>query len=80
MKLLAVEQYYLSNPLNIQRVLEDTELSLDELESMLGRFNANSHRHGQLRGKVVVHEDMYGDTVYQVRHHFTGKLYWSSND
>ena len=45
--------FYLSDESNMQRACELTELEPDEIEMIVGRFAAHSHRAGQLRGKVV---------------------------
>lgn len=63
---------YLSDQNNIPTVLQLTELSLDELEQIVGRFAKHSWRAGQLRGEVV--QDKKGN--YIIRHHFTKKLLW----
>ncbi len=62
--------HYLSN--SIEPALEHTELSEDEIESIVGRFTKASSRHGQLRGELVKYVD--GSVV--IRHHFTKKVLW----
>lgn len=49
-----------------------TGLAIDELESVVGRFAAHSHRAGLLRGKIVV-----TDTQVQIRKCFGNKLLWA---
>jgi len=66
---------YLSDPNNIDYVLELTELSLDELEHIVGRFAKHSRRSGLLRGEVIVSHD-----AIVIRHHFTKKILWTSKD
>ena len=70
---MIVENYYLSE--HAEQVCEITELSMDELETMVGRFNKNSHRAGKLRGELII--KINGDMI--IRHHFnTSKKYWSN--
>jgi hypothetical protein len=68
---MIIECFYLSNDSNIPRALELTGLSMDELETIVGRFAAHSWRSGLLRGEVVVYEDKI-----VIRHHFTKKRLW----
>lgn len=63
--------FYLSDEKNVDEALELCELSIDELESIVGRFTKNSQWAGKLRGEVCV--DWNG--VY-IRHHFTKKVLW----
>ena len=56
-----------------ERAGKVTELQLDELEQLVGRFNKVSIRAGQLRGEVVE----YIDGAVIIRHHFTKKKLWS---
>lgn len=49
-----------------------TGLAIDELESVVGKFAAHSHRAGLLRGKVVI-----TDTEVQIRKCFGNKLLWA---
>lgn len=68
------EEYYLSEPRNIERALYDCGLSEDELGYIVGRFPDDHHRWpGQMRGQVW----LYHDKV-QLRHHFTKKKLWES--
>lgn len=64
--------HYLSN--SIQPALEITELSEDEIESIVGRFTKTSSRYGQLRGELV----KYFDGKVIIRHHFTKKVLWTN--
>lgn len=62
---------YLSDNCNIDKVLHFTDLALDELETIVGRFAKHSSRAGKLRGELVVEFD----SVY-IRHHFSKKVLW----
>lgn len=53
-------------------VLERTDLSADELEIIVGRFNRNSSRCGELRGEYIE----YMDGRREIVHHFTKKVLW----
>jgi hypothetical protein len=66
--------FYLSDERNIEKTLDLTELSMDELEQLVGRFKKHSHRHNKLRGEVVE----YFDGSIEIRHHFTKKRLWTS--
>lgn len=77
---MILDQYYLSDSNNIHRACDDTGLSQDEIIDMLGYFTKQSHRAGLLRGKIVFKINRQGVEVYEIRHHFNNKLYWSSND
>ena len=70
---MILKSFYLSEKENIQKACNLTELSLDELEHIVGRFNKHSHRAGLLRGEVIILVD---DTVI-IRHHFTRKKLWT---
>jgi len=63
---------YLSDDNNIKKALELTELSIDELESIVGRFAKHSWRAGQLRGELI--QDKKGNII--IRHSFTKKVLW----
>lgn len=69
---MILESFYLSEKDNIQKACNITELSLDELEHVVGRFAKHSHRSGSLRGEVIILVD---ETVI-IRHHFTKKQLW----
>lgn len=65
---------YLSDDKNLHHVLESTGLSLDELESLVGRFPKDHHAWpDRLKGKYV--ESWGGDK--KIVHHFTRKVIWS---
>lgn len=64
--------FYLSNEENINQALDITDLCLDEIETIVGRFTKISIRSGQLRGEVV----QYVDGKVIIRHHFTKKTLW----
>lgn len=69
---MITNSFYLSDAANISLCLELTELSLDELEELVGYFGKQSHRHGDMRGEVVE----YVNGGVAIRHHFTKKLIW----
>jgi len=77
---MILEQYYLSNPANVGRAMEDTGLAFDEIEEKVGYFSKQSARHGQMHGKIILKINRKGDEVVELRHDFNNKLYWSSND
>jgi hypothetical protein len=52
---------------------EVTGLSLDELESLVGRYKRNSIREGQLRGELLI----FVDNSIKIRHAFTKKVLWT---
>lgn len=57
-------------------IMSTTDLSLDELEAIVGRFKASHYaRPGQLKGKLV----KYIDGSIELRHHFTNKLLWTGD-
>ena len=70
---MTVDKFYLSDPKNIPKAIELTELSPDELEELVGFFRGNSIRAGQMRGEVLEYVD--GNVV--IRHHFTKKILWA---
>jgi hypothetical protein len=67
---------YLSDETNLQKVMDVTELSLDEIEVIVGRFAKHSCRAGQLRGELVVKAD--GSVL--LRHHFNKKVLWKKEE
>ena len=67
---------YLSDEHNLNPAMEVTGLSQDEIETVVGRFRANSSRAGQLRGEVYI----YSDGKVEIRHHFTKQLIWSNQE
>jgi len=71
---MVIEQYYINN-VNIKKVENDTDLCLDELELIVGRFAPHSCRAGQLRGQVYV----YVDGSIEIRHHFNKKILWKKD-
>ncbi len=58
---------------DLDKALKLTELSLDELESVVGRFAKHSKRAGLLRGKIV--ETVDGNI--EIRKCFGNKLLWT---
>lgn len=71
---LGLESFYLSEDKNIDKALQLTQLSMDEIEYIVGRFNKASHRSGKLRGEIV--QNLDGSIT--IRHHFTKKTLWKS--
>lgn len=69
------ESFYLSDEANLEKACEVTGLAVDEIEGLVGRFTKTSHRHGSLRGEVLIFLD--GKVV--IRHHFTRKVLWRLN-
>lgn len=64
---------YLSDPKQVDCVLSATGLSIDELESIVGRFKEDHWRWpNQLKGEVI----FYVDGTVRIRHHFTKKTMW----
>lgn len=63
---------YLSDPQNMPTICQATELDEGELEAIVGRFAAHSHRAGQLRGKMVYNR--HGEP--EIRASFGNKLLW----
>ena len=51
---MIVESYYLSNLSSLQ-IANYTDLSLDEVESIVGRFTSRSRWAGKLRGELRIH-------------------------
>lgn len=71
---MIIDSFYLSDPSNVDKAIELTDLALDELESIVGKFRSDHYRWpGQMRGELVVKLD--GDIL--IRHHFTKKAIWS---
>lgn len=63
---------YLSETENLKEITEKTELALDELEEIVGRFRNHSIRKGRLRGEFI---ELYDGRIF-IRHHFTKKKLW----
>lgn len=69
------KQYYLTEPGSLRALIDVTDLSEDEVESIVGRFNKHHWRFpGQLRGEVLEHFD----GGVKIRHHFTKKTLWKN--
>lgn len=67
---------YLSDEDNLKYVIESTGLSLDEIESIVGRFPKDHHAWpNKLKGEYV--ENWDGDK--KIVHHFTKKIIWSDS-
>lgn len=65
--------YYLSEEGAAEELKARTNLAMDEIEAIVGRFRSNSFRAGKLRGQVL--EDSEGRL--RIVHHFTKKELWS---
>jgi len=76
---MILDVYYLSDSSNHDRASNDLEMSINEISSHVGYFTKRSHRHGQMRGKVVHKINRNKEEVYELRHHFNNKLYASVN-
>ncbi len=59
---------------NPDLAMELTGLAMDEIETLVGRFQKNSCRAGMLRGKVIVK-----DECVEIRKCFGNKLLWRSD-
>ena len=64
------DSFFCSN--DESRASEVTGLAPDELETLLGRFKANSYRAGKMRGEVVI---LLDESIF-IRHHFSKKILW----
>lgn len=71
---MIIEQFYLSNPKNVDKAVELTEMSIGELASIVKYFTKQSHRYGQMKGLVCIHDT--GRII--IKHHFTKKVLWSN--
>ena len=70
---LIEETFYLSEPENLKRTMELTDLSSDEIELIVGRFKNNHWCFaGKLKGEVVLGMD----GKIEIRHHFFKKILW----
>jgi hypothetical protein len=66
---------YLSDPKNVKKALKLLEISLDELESVVGRFKPDHHNWpNQLKGELVIVKNKA-----RIRHHFTKKKLFESD-
>jgi hypothetical protein len=70
-----VKQYYLSTEQAAEDVIHDTDMSVLEVEEIVGRFSKDHPKWGgKLRGQVWVYENKV-----QIRHHFLkSKVLWES--
>lgn len=66
---------YLSDEKNLKYVLKQTDLSLNELELIVGRFDKNHHSWAN-RLKGLYTEDWDGNK--KILHHFTKKVLWEN--
>lgn len=71
---MITESFYLSEESNHDRACSLLEISLDEIESIVGRFGPRSARNGKLKGEVVV----FGNGKILIRNHFSKKKIWES--
>lgn len=71
---MILESFYINT--NPEKAMRITDLSLDEIETITGRFAKHSHRAGLLRGKVVIR--MNGSI--EIRKCFGNKLLWRSHE
>jgi hypothetical protein len=68
-----IEQYYLTEAEALTDLIDSTDLSEDEVEEIVGRFNKHHWRFpGMLRGEVL----KYANGNIRIRHHFTKKVLW----
>ena len=68
---MIVKQLYINEQQDYAQ--EVTGLSVDELESLVGRYRPYSIRASQLRGELVI----YIDNSVRIRHAFTKKVLWT---
>jgi len=73
---MIIKSLYLSEDENLQEIQDITELCLDELEEIVGRFKSHSIRSGRLRGEFI----QYANGNIAIRHHFNKKVLWSNSD
>jgi hypothetical protein len=70
---MIIKTEYLSDDSAVKNLLKYTELALDELEAIVGRFRQDHHAFpNALKGEVVYHID----GSLKIRHHFTKKTLW----
>jgi len=67
--------FYLSDENNIEKAIKLTNLALDEIELIVGRFANHSRRAKKLRGEVVITQE--GQVL--IRHHFHKKILWQDD-
>lgn len=75
---MIINQYYLTTKNSVTKLQESTDLSLDEIEKIVGRFRDNHYRFaGLLKGEVVEYID--GEII--IRHHFKKrKILWKKGE
>ena len=72
---MIVEQFYLTEEGAVDRLLQITDLSMDEVETIVGRFKDSHYRFaGLLKGEVLVN---ICNSV-TIRHHFKKVVLWNS--
>lgn len=70
---MKLKQYYISN-VDPMDVVHDTDLSIGEIEEIVGRFHDQHRFSGALRGQVWVY-----DNKVQIRHHFLkSRILWEA--
>lgn len=69
-----MEAFYINE--NEAKACKITDLALDEIESIVGRFGPQSSRKGMLRGKIVIAMD----GSVQIRKCFGNKLLWEKDN
>lgn len=70
---MVINSFYINQ--NPNKACSVTELHIDEIELLVGKFAKHSIRAGQLRGEIIE----YIDGTIEIRHHFNKKVLWSSN-
>jgi hypothetical protein len=74
---MIIECFYLSSLPNVDKALKLTGLSLDEIETVVGRFRKDHYRFaGLMKGEVI----KMVDGSVKLRHHFTKKVIWSNEN
>lgn len=71
------ESFYLTEPGATDKLMALTDLSMDEIENIVGRFRQSHYRWaGLLKGQVVV--TPLGET--KILHHFKKTILWQSGE
>jgi len=72
---MIIQQFYINTDVN--QALSLTQLELDELELVVGRFRSNHYcRAGQLKGLLQIHID----GTITIVNHFNKKLLWTNKE
>jgi hypothetical protein len=70
------DSFYLTEDGAVERLWELTELAIDEIEDIVGRFKSNHWRWpNELKGQVIV--SSAGNV--KIVHHFTKQTLWSND-